>query len=451
MGSNPTLTATIESTSYLKTVVLSGNIGQLGVKSEHGTRLVSPPPARLQIQTSRRTPHIRIRRKKGWKRCECPIFASGTLRGTFKRHNTGQWEWTAARAIAAEFDAVGTWTKPTDEAASATKPAPAEEPKPARITIADATEVFLSNREGAEIAPATLRKYRTFTKQLAAFAETRGYVMLDQFTSADVDVFCSGWKLGARAKGKRLGTLRAFFRFCMNRKWLQANPVSSDLKPPIGAYRVVNKAPFTDEELQRIIDACDRMPDVVWQSGMGHGVWTGDDVKDFIWVMVHTGLRISDVGLFHMKRLKGNEVFLRAKKNGGEVFAYIPDWLRDRLNARAKRCGVRPFIVGQSDRLETVTDIWRRKIGKVFELTGEFDEAPTPHRFRHTFARILLQRGVPVSDVADLLGDDEDTVREHYARWAPERQARLTKILKDAFNEKPRPKLVALPGGRNND
>jgi len=88
--------------------------------------------------------------------------------------------------------------------------------------------------------------------------------------------------------------------------------------------------------------------------------------------MVYTGLRISDVGLFNMSRLRGNEVFLRAKKNGGDVFAYIPDWLRDRLNARAKRCGVRPFVVGHSDRLETVTDMWRRKIGRVFELAGPF-------------------------------------------------------------------------------
>ena len=57
-----------------------------------------------------------------------------------------------------------------------------------------------------------------------------------------------------------------------------------------------------------------------------------------------------------------------------------------------------------SDKLETVIDMWRRKIGKVFELTGRFEERPTLHRFRHTFARILLQRGVPVADVADLIG-----------------------------------------------
>lgn len=234
----------------------------------------------------------------------------------------------------------------------------------------------------------------------------------------------------------------------MNREWLPKNPVSPDIKPPMGANRVANKAPYTDEELQRIVDACDQLGTVKWSNGLEQGqVYSGEDLKDFIGVMVYTGLRISDVGLFHMDRLKGNEVFLRAKKNGGEVFAFIPDWLRDRLNDRAKRCGVRPFVVGQSDKLETVTDMWRRKIGKVFELAGKFDETPTPHRFRHTFARILLQRRVPVADVADLLGDDEKTVREHPSRWVPERQARLTKILKDAFDDKPWPKLVAIRAG----
>ena len=155
-----------------------------------------------------------------------------------------------------------------------------------------------------------------------------------------------------------------------------------------------------------------------------------------------------DVCLFQMRRATGNDVLLRAKKDRGDVYAYLPDWLRGRLNAGAKRCGPRPFIVGQSDRLETVTDMWRRRINKAFELAGSFEETPTPHRFRHTFARILLQRGVPIAEVADLLGDDEDTVREHYARWVPERQARLSNILREAFSDKPRPKLVALTGGR---
>lgn len=385
-------------------------------------------------------------RKKGWKRCACFIFVSGTLGGSFKRKYTGKSDWDEAKAVAAAWEESGSWDgkpKPLPQPAPAT-----EESKPGRISVIDGIKVFLSHREGASIAPATLRKYKIFTKRLAAFADSRGYVMIDQFTSADIDAFYGGWTLGVRAKGKMLGTLRGFFRFCLNRKWLQENPISADIKPPKGANRVANKAPFTDTELQRIIDACDKLGSISWTNGHETSVWSGDDVKDFMWVMIYTGLRISDVGLFSMTRLKGNEVFLRATKNGGDVFAYLPDWLSARLRDRAKRFGVRPFMVGRSDRLETVTDLWRRKIGKVFRLAGKFEETPTPHRFRHTFARILLQRGVPVADVADLLGDDERTVREHYSRWVPERQARLTKILKDAFEDKPKPKLVALPGRR---
>lgn len=396
-------------------------------------------------------------RKKGWKRCECPIFLSGTLRGLFKRYNGGQWEWESARALAAQFEVAGSWNPSTQlSPPPAQTVAPLHDSGATRVAIGDAIQVFLTHKQGAKIAAATLRKYRTFTKQLADFAQARGYVMLDQFTSADIDVFYGNWNLGARAKGKALSRLRNFFRFCAKRKWVSVDatdpksvgPVSSDLKPPIGANRVTNKAPFTNEELHRIIDACDRLCTVKWSNGFKQEqAYSGEDLKDFIWLMTYTGLRISDACLFNMNRLKGNEVFLRAKKNGGEVFAFLPDWLRDRLNERAKRFGSRPFVVGRSDRLETVTDMWRRKIGKVFELAGKLDETPTPHRFRHTFARILLERGVAVADVADLLGDDEKTVREHYSRWVPERQARLTKILKDAFDDKPRPKLVAIRAG----
>jgi integrase len=360
-----------------------------------------------------------------------------------KRKQTGKSKWDEAKAVVAVWERAQSWDGPQPEPLP---PDSAPSGADNRISIADALAAFLAVREGTKIAPSTLRKYRTFANQLRTFADGKGYIMLDQFTSADVDVFYATWKLGARTKGKALGTLRSFFRFAMNREWLAKNPVTSDLKPPLGANRVANKFPFTDEELQRILDACDRLGVVAWSNGRETGSWTGADAKDFIWMLTYTGLRISDAGLFHIDRLRGNEVFLRAKKNGGDVFTWIPDWLAHRLKQRAKTHGPRPFLIGKSDRLETVTDLWRRRLNKVFALAGRFEETPTPHRFRHTFARVLLQRGVPVADVADLLGDDEDTVREHYARWVPERQARLTNILRDAFNDKPQPKLVALPG-----
>jgi integrase len=195
--------------------------------------------------------------------------------------------------------------------------------------------------------------------------------------------------MGVRAKGNALGTIRGFFRFCVNREWIAKSPVSADLKPPLGANRAADKFPFTDDELDRIMRACDRLEPIAWSNDRTQGVWTGQDVKDFTWVMVYTGLRISDVGFFNVNRLRGNELFLRARKNGGDVFTWIPDWLCERLRHLAKERRTRPFVIGQSDRLETVTDLWRRKINRVFDLAGPFEERATPHRFRHNGASHL--------------------------------------------------------------
>ena len=123
--------------------------------------------------------------------------------------------------------------------------------------------------------------------------------------------------------------------------------------------------------------------------------------------------------------------------------------MQERIRARAKALG--PLIFGKHSTrdMNVVTDLWRRKLKRLWDLCGPWSERPTPHRFRHTFARILLQRpNVTVRDVAELLGDTEEMVRRHYAAWVTERQERLTKILKEAFDEKPKPKLVVMPGNK---
>jgi integrase len=54
----------------------------------------------------------------------------------------------------------------------------------------------------------------------------------------------------------------------------------------------------------------------------------------------------------------------------------------------------------------------------------------SPEGFRHTFARILLQKpNVTVRDVAELLGNTEEMVRKHYSAWVRDRQERLTQLL----------------------
>jgi integrase len=176
--------------------------------------------------------------------------------------------------------------------------------------------------------------------------------------------------------------------------------------------------------------------------------WTGRDLADFISVSVYTGLRISDVATFHIDRLHATgEVKVRTTKTGTDVNTWVPEWLQQIIRRRSLEVG--PLIFGDHETLDmnVITDIWRRKLKRLWrmcEVDGfTWSAKPTPHRFRHSFARILLERqGVEVRDVAELLGNSEQMVRKHYGAWIPSRQERLTEILRDAFTDKPRPGVV---------
>lgn len=199
-----------------------------------------------------------------------------------------------------------------------------------------------------------------------------------------------------------------------------------------------------DEELERMYEACDKIGPPV-PGGPGARPWGGEDVRDFILLSIYTGLRISDVCLFDTKkRLHGNDVFLRMHKTQKALETWIPDFLVARLRAREKRFGPKIFLTGTSENVATVTEQWRRRMAKIFALSGPFEEKPIVHRFRGTFARILLERGVGEEDVATLIGDTVAVVRKYYGRWIKTRQDRLSKILQEAFEGKPKPRVVAI-------
>ena len=105
------------------------------------------------------------------------------------------------------------------------------------------------------------------------------------------------------------------------------------------------------------------------------------------------------------------------------------------------------FAAGVTRNAKQLCDIWRNKrLKKVFALAGPWDTSPHPHKFRHTFVRILLEKGVPVPDVAELIGDSEQILRKQYAAWIPGRQDRLSRILQEAFSDRSKGKVVAIRG-----
>jgi hypothetical protein len=127
---------------------------------------------------------------------------------------------------------------------------------------------------------------------------------------------------------------------------------------------------------------------------------------------------------FHTDRLiASGECHVRTTKTGRKVYTWIPEWLQERIREREQKH--KPLIFGThlTRDMNVITDVWRRKLNRLWSLCGPWKEKPTPHRFRHTFARILLQKpGVTVREVAELLGDTEEMIRKHYGAWVPDPQ-----------------------------
>lgn len=398
-------------------------------------------------------------RKKGWQRCSCPISASGVLAKHFKRRNTDQVTWEQARKVADVWEQAGSWDGlPTTQVPA--EPVPQSN---SPMTVERAVKAFLDEHR-RQSAPNTIRKRVALMAKFTRYSEQLGYISLNRWTVNDVREFRASWTVSPFTASKEFSILKSFFEFCLANEWLDRNPAKLVRKirgRSATDTRNQQKLPFCDEELQRMYDACQSTygkQQIKWSRVIHHKrvegeyarynvKWTGQDLADFISVSVYTGLRISDVATFHIDRLKDSgEVRLRTTKTGTHVYTWVPEWLQERMRARAKQYG--PLIFGEHETkdMNVVTDVWRRKLKKLWDLCGPWPEKPTPHRFRHTFARILLQRpGVEVRDVAELMGDTSEMIRKHYSAWIPERQERLTNVLKAAFGERAKPKLVEMP------
>ncbi|HYW48819.1 MAG TPA: hypothetical protein VE959_38500 [Bryobacteraceae bacterium] len=134
-----------------------------------------------------------------------------------------------------------------------------------------------------------------------------------------MDLFYQSWADGIRARAKKLERLRAFVKFCLKRKWLAENLVE-DIETPVGSSTAADRLPFTDEEVEKMYRACEGLGEIRWKSHLGEGAWSGEEVKEFILVLVYTGLRISDVATFDMQARSGdgNQIFLRMHKTASQ-------------------------------------------------------------------------------------------------------------------------------------
>lgn len=339
-------------------------------------------------------------RSKGrrWTRCNCSVWAQGSLAGEWVKRSLNTRDWSVAAATVHEWEAAR-------EIGGKKLQLP---------TIREALQKYFEDAEARNLAKSTIRKRRELLEgKLLPYCDAKGFERLKELNVDALRSFRKTWKFSAISAVKRLEYLRGFMRFCEESEWIERNPAKA-IKPP----KVTQSPtlPFEDQEIKRVMEAADKLAE--WGS-------FGPKLKAMVLLLRNSGLRLQDAACLERARLNDDKLFLYTQKTGTPVNCPLPPEVTKAMKAVVNERPEYFFWDGKSER-ETTVKSWNRVFQKLFATA----EPPIPgghaHRFRDTFAISLLLKGVDLANVSILLGHSSIKVTErHYSPWVKARQEQL--------------------------
>jgi site-specific recombinase XerD len=281
-------------------------------------------------------------------------------------------------------------------------------------TIVEAVEKFLADARARNLADATLKKYRRLLEgELLAFCAAHNAAGLTRLTVDFIRDFRDSLHYSPITRLKKFEFLRAFLAFCHASDWIPKNPAKAVKLPKVERPQV---EPFTAEEIQRLLDACERFRG------------DGDRLRAMILLLRSTGLRIADAVSLKRDRVKDGRLFLYTSKTGTPVWCPLP---ADVVTALEDLEAAPYFFWSGNGAVKSALEAWRKRLLSLAVLAGVEDAHF--HRFRHAFSVNLLQRGVPIETVATILGNTPAIVSRHYSAFVESRQKALEEAVRGAW------------------
>ena len=332
-----------------------------------------------------------VRNFRSHKDCSCPVWVQGSLHGEWMKKSLGIRNWESAQRLVRDWEAgSGDQTVPMKEAC----------------------DRFYSDCEARNLGPAQLGKYGLLIRELKGWFPDR---VVASVGVDDLRGYRESWNLSPISASKKLERVRTFFRFCMESGWIGSNPARV-LKAP--KVKPTPTLPFSDEEMEKILWATEIYPD--------RPKGRRDQVKAFVLILRHAGLRIRDAVCLKRVAVAEGRVFLYTAKTGAPVYVPIPEDAVAHIKLLMGG-GEYFFWSGNGEPKSAVAD-WQRTLAKLFKLAGVKGHA---HRFRDNFAVGLLTRGVSLEIVSILLGHSDIRItQKHYAPWVKARQDSLERAVK---------------------
>jgi integrase/recombinase XerD len=282
------------------------------------------------------------------------------------------------------------------------------EEKAPPVAISEAAEAFLEHLRYKQVSSATVRKFETLLGMLERFTHK---APLREIDTPTVERFRNTWTWSPLTTSKYIERLRRFWKFAMKQKWVTENP-ALDLEMPKIVPRQV--APFESDEVTKIEAEAKKNP----------------RYHAMVLLLRHSGLRIADAVMLQRRRVKQGRLFLYTAKTGAPVWLPLPEHVIAALGSCPNGSQEFFFYTGEGKRSTAVTN-WRDDLARLFKRAGIVHAHP--HRFRHTLAASLLEQGVPLSEVAMVLGNSAKVVEKHYAGWNLARQKKLEQLIRTTW------------------
>ena len=257
----------------------------------------------------------------------------------------------------------------------------------------DMLEAFLSAKAIEGRSDKTLIRYRyVLNRALTEMHITERRITVYHLRS---------WLMKERDRGVSDCTLEGYREiFSSYFNWLQREAlITNNPCVNLGAIRCakVVRLPFTDVEIERMKEACDNIRD-----------------KALICFLLSTGCRISEVVALNREDINMQNLVCKVHGKGNkERVVYIDNITRMNLKRYEKsRTDLYPALfIGRGTERMHPGGI-RRMLKHIEQKSGV--ENVHPHRFRRTLATNLINRGMPIQEVARVLGHDKlDTTMEY--------------------------------------